>query len=284
MTDFAVGSIGAGAVFRRLYAPSIPRCKDVRLVAVSDPAMPSIDGAKVYASAEEMLESTTLDGVIVLSPPALHAAHVALCAERGLRVLVEKPPAVTVAEVDAWPRPELITPAFSRRYEARYALRTLPGRQWQFTLQTDPAGWGASGIEPVERDLLPHAADIAAWVTGEEIVRTIGSRRGPEMASGVFEMSKGGAFSWEVRHGDSHIERLSLDGQVRVTEKIGFRERAEIRLGRERPPDVRAITMLLRHWSGSISTEDMGPLATVADARACAAVIEAVEATPMGAG
>lgn len=284
MTDFEAGVIGAGAAFRRLYAPSFQRGKGIRFAAVADPAFPSLPDVKVYASAEEMLNGETLDGVVVLSPPALHAAHVALCSDRGLKVLVEKPPAATVAEVDGWTNAELITPAFSRRYDSRYARRALPGRQWHFTLQTNPAGWGALTAEPVERDLLPHAADLARWLTGEEIMSTSSVHRSAGGATGSFLLHEGGCFDWEVRHGGSHIERLVLDGEELATETPGVLHRARLRLLREPGADVVAIGKLLQHWIGSPGAAEGRALATVADARACAAVIEAVERSPIGVG
>ncbi len=282
MSAFRVGVIGAGAVFRRLYAPAFAQVDGMQLVSVADPVRPGVPDATAHATPEAMLDAEQLDGVIVLSPPPLHAAQVALCAERGLRVLVEKPPALTTAEVDAWPRPELITPAFSRRYDARYPRGDKRGYRWQFTLQTNPASWGALRVEPVERDLLPHVADLAGWLTGESIAATQDIRRGRGMAAGTFELSDGGRFSWEVCHGATHIERLTLDGKELVTERISLRERARLRITRGPAAEVVGISRLLRDWLAAQHGSATDSMATVADARACAAVIEAVERAPIG--
>lgn len=48
-------------------------------------------GGHWYQDYRGMLKSEPLDGVLVLGPNDLHAAHGIACIERGLPILVEKP-------------------------------------------------------------------------------------------------------------------------------------------------------------------------------------------------
>ncbi len=186
-----IGVIGAGRVFTRLYLPALRRQTALELVGAADPAGPVVPGVATYQSEDELFRATELDALLVLSPPSLHAAHIAAGVERGLHVLVEKPPALNVAEVDAWPGagPATVTPAFSRRFWKRYSGPKRRGATWRFTLKTDPAQWRALRTEPVERDLLPHAADLAGWLSGERIVAVEEVARDRAAASGVFRLS-----------------------------------------------------------------------------------------------
>ncbi len=54
-----------------------------------------------FASLEAMLDSGTVDAVYIASPNALHAPQATICLERGFPVLVEKPAASNVRELDA---------------------------------------------------------------------------------------------------------------------------------------------------------------------------------------
>jgi predicted dehydrogenase len=277
-----VGVIGAGQAFTRLYLPALRRQAGLEPAGAADPAMPAIPGVAVCATEGELFSATRLDALLVLSPPSLHAAHVAAGVARGLHVLVEKPPALATAEVDAWPitGPATVTPAFSRRFWKRYSGPRRAGANWRFTLQTDPRQWGAAQPEPVERDLLPHAADLAGWLSGERIVAVEEVARTRESASGLFRLSGGGKFRWGVAHGNGYVEQLTVDGHVRegppgVFESLGDR------VLRRPPQDIRGVEKLLSEWAAMLRGSPAPSLPTVDDARACAAVIEAVEREPI---
>ncbi len=277
-----VGAIGAGRVFTRLYLPALRRQASLELARAADPARPIIPGVAVYATADELFRATRLDALLVLSPPSLHAAHVAAGVVRGLHVLVEKPPALTTAEVDAWPSagPASVTPAFSRRFWKRYSGAKRAGAKWRFTLNTDPEQWGAVQPDPVERDLLPHAADLAGWLSGERIVAVEEVARTRGAASGLFRLSAGGEFRWDVAHGNQYVEQLTVDGRV-LGGAPGVLESLGDRVLRRPPQDVGGVARLLVEWAAMLKGSPAPSLPTVDDARACAAVIEAVEREPV---
>lgn len=275
MNPLRLGVIGAGQVWRRLYEPALQRTQHFRVAGTADPDEAA--GA-MFTTTEALFEDTALDCVIVLSPPSLHHAHVIACIQHGLPVLVEKPPALSVAEIDGWETAggsALVRPSFSRRYWEPYARNGRNGHHWDFTLHTSPAAWSASTIEPVEHDLLPHAVDLARWLSGEEVAHRTVSHRSPDKISGSFELSGGGRFAWEVAHGTDYREVLLLDGKaVAVQEPLLSRLRRRLVGGPERP--VAAITGMLNDWALAISGSTPLRLAGFADARANAAVIEDV--------
>ncbi len=277
-----VGAIGAGRVFTRLYLPALRRQASLELVGAADPARPVIPGVAVYATGDELFRAGGLDALLVLSPPSLHAAHVAAGVARGLHVLVEKPPALAAAEVDTWPTagPASVTPAFSRRFWKRYSGPKRAGAKWRFTLKTDPVQWGAVQPDPVERDLLPHAADLAGWLSGEHIVAVEEVARARKSVSGLFRLSAGGEFRWDVAHGNDYVEQLAVDGRV-LGGAPGVLESLGARVLRRAPQDVRGVERLLSGWAAMLNGSSAPSLPTVADARACAAVIEAVEREPL---
>lgn len=270
-----VGVIGTGQVYRRLYLPALNRLR-ITARATADPR-PTHDPA-AYTNAEAMLAAESLDRVVVLSPPALHAQHVALCTTKNIPVLVEKPPALSVHEVESWGHPELVTPAFSRRYWGRYGGGPRSGRRWHLTLQTSPEDWGALAPEPVSRDLLPHAADLATWLSGEEIEEVLDICRSDERTSGTFRLSAGGEFSWELAHGTRYVERLTLDGKLHSEAGEGFVATLRRRVLRRPAEEIGAVVQMLSDWLHPpvVGRPRVG---TAADALSCAQVIETVEAT-----
>ena len=58
------------------------------------------DRAPVFTDHREMFEQVTLDAVVITLPPCAHTDQVALAAERGIHVFIEKPIALTSAQ--AW--------------------------------------------------------------------------------------------------------------------------------------------------------------------------------------
>ena len=96
-----LGMIGAGGVAQSKYLPAIARLRTlwepIQVTAFAEPRadhrekLQGIYGGRGYADYWAMLAEESLDGVLVLSPDALHSEHVHACFDAGLPVLVEKP-------------------------------------------------------------------------------------------------------------------------------------------------------------------------------------------------
>lgn len=101
--DFAV--VGLGEAGLGIHLPVLATVAGVRVAAVCDPRAEARAGARrwcdaAYEDPEEMLEAVRPDVVIVATPPRLHAAHGVAALEAGAHVVIEKPVASSLAEVD----------------------------------------------------------------------------------------------------------------------------------------------------------------------------------------
>ncbi len=280
MTPLRLGVIGAGQVWRRLYQPALRRTNAFEIAAIADPAT---NGAATFETPERMLETSTFDCVAVLSPPSLHSEHVLRCLERNLPVLVEKPPALATTELDAWVAAggsSLVRPAFARRYWTAYQHAGRNGHEWKLDLQTSPASWEAVSVDPVAQDLLPHAIDLARWLSGEEITSLRVLARADDHIRAEAALSGGGTFSWNVAHGTAYREELRLDGR-RLKTSESLTDRLRQRLLRQPPRDVAAITAMLNDWALALAGAHPTRLPTLADARANVDAIERLLAAPI---
>ncbi len=100
-----IGIIGGGGRGINCFGVLLGQRQDARLVALAEPNEVRAQGAahklgrnfRVYASAQAMLRSEDLDGVIVTTPDYLHAGFVVESLQAGVQhVLVDKPLATTV--------------------------------------------------------------------------------------------------------------------------------------------------------------------------------------------
>jgi len=100
------GILGTGGV-ARLHAEAIAALDGVELVAVADASATSATSfseqhglPQVFEDLAAMLAGGSLDVVHLCTPPAGHAAQAALAFAAGCDVIVEKPPALSLTEVE----------------------------------------------------------------------------------------------------------------------------------------------------------------------------------------
>ena len=101
-----VGVIGCGSMAQMAHIPGYMKCPGVKLVAACDPVpqrlaeaerlCPGIAGYKDY---RKMLAAEELDVVSVVSPNRFHAEQAVAALNHGAHVLLEKPPALSMAEL-----------------------------------------------------------------------------------------------------------------------------------------------------------------------------------------
>lgn len=100
-----VGLIGAGYI-ADWHADALKATSGVTITAVCDTSRPSAEalanahGAQVFTSVAEMIDAKVCDAVHILTPPNSHAPIAKECLSGGLDVLIEKPVAETVADVE----------------------------------------------------------------------------------------------------------------------------------------------------------------------------------------
>lgn len=99
-SQIKLGIVGVGKIVRDQHLPSIAGNESYQLIATAS-RNASVDGIAAYSSIEQMCESTPeLDAVALCTPPQYRYAAARYALERGLHVLLEKPPGASVSEVE----------------------------------------------------------------------------------------------------------------------------------------------------------------------------------------
>lgn len=182
-TPVRIGLIGTGRI-GQVHAASIAATPEASLSWVADPF---IDGAKALAephgatatdSAEELIGSGQVDGVLVASPTATHVDLIEASVRAGLPVLCEKPIDLDIARVDAL-RPTVqaagvpVALGFNRRFDpafaetrARVAAGEIGELEHLSIISRDPAAPPAEYIRVsggIFRDMMIHDFDMARF-------------------------------------------------------------------------------------------------------------------------
>ncbi len=100
MVPLRIAIIGFGKIAADQHVPSIEGNGRYRLVAAASPRIGEIEGLATYRDHREMLEREQLDAVAVCTPPAIRYEIARDCLGAGKHVLLEKPPGVTLGEVE----------------------------------------------------------------------------------------------------------------------------------------------------------------------------------------
>jgi len=94
-----IGLVGAGKIARDQHVPAIASDEAFELVGVVDPAG-RIEGVESYVSLEDLLSGANTAAVAVCTPPQVRYAIARAALQAGKHVLLEKPPAATVGELE----------------------------------------------------------------------------------------------------------------------------------------------------------------------------------------
>ena len=101
MSPIRVGLVGIGEIARVQHIPTIAADDDFRLTAMASRSRPAVpDGVTLFATQDEMIASGLVDAVALCTPPQVRYGLARSALRAGMHVLMEKPPAQTVAEVD----------------------------------------------------------------------------------------------------------------------------------------------------------------------------------------
>src|SRR5215218_2478997 len=97
-----IAIVGYGKIAKDQHVPSIAADPRFELAAVVSPRAPADAGVPVFTSTEAMLEAMAgeLDAVAICTPPTVRLAVAEAAFAAGLDVLLEKPPAATLGEIE----------------------------------------------------------------------------------------------------------------------------------------------------------------------------------------
>lgn len=99
MRPIRIGIIGFGKIAADQHVPSIAANPRLELAATSSRSGQGV--ATIYSDWRELLDKVNgLEAIAITTPPSVRYEIARACIEKGLHVLLEKPPAVTLSEVE----------------------------------------------------------------------------------------------------------------------------------------------------------------------------------------
>jgi D-galactose 1-dehydrogenase len=151
-----IGIVGMGKIARDQHIPSLLANPQFQLVAVASRARTAPVDVPVYGTLGEMIAATPeLQAVALCTPPQVRYALAREALDRGLHVMLEKPPGATVGEVD-----ELAARAreLQRALFATWHSREAPG-------VAQACDWIAG--RTVRRGVVTWKEDVRKWHPGQ---------------------------------------------------------------------------------------------------------------------
>jgi D-galactose 1-dehydrogenase len=134
MKRIELAIIGLGKIARDQHIPALSVSDEFELVAAASPEG-TLPDVPTFPSIAELLESTPeVDAVALCTPPQVRYETARYALERGRHVLLEKPPGVTLGEIQ-----ELAELALSQgvalfaSWHSRHAPAVEPARRWLAT-------------------------------------------------------------------------------------------------------------------------------------------------------
>ena len=243
MTTYRIGLIGFGKIARDRHAPSIAGDPRFELTCVADPNGAAPAGVPGYRDHEALLAGAAVDVVAICTPPSVRFAVACDALAAGKHVLLEKPPAATVGELEflqrlaaandrvlfaAWHSQH--NPAVERAREI-LADRTVtalridwkedvdryhPGQNWIW----EPGGFGVFDAGVNGLSILSRLFGDALFVRGADLVFTAG-HHAPIAADLVFSLGRAsgelrGEFDWRSGRAEQREIRIETAGGGRV--------------------------------------------------------------------
>jgi len=284
-----LGLVGCGRLAELGYAPAARAASGVEIVAVTDPdrARRGLVAAKLGASAHarlgELLAATSLDGIVICTPPEQHEEAAAIAAQADLAALVEKPPA---PDAPGALRIAALTPApwiaFNRRFDQGLELEPkMPagaGLALRMVLHYRRKSWRPLQTrDDAMLDLVPHLVDLALFLTGS-LPLAVRANATHDRAGVVFATTRA-EVRIECATNRPHRELVEIHGadgrRVAGAERGGRARGALARLAPRTHPLVRSLTLQLEAYGRALRGEDAGPLATAGEGAAVMRVLDA---------
>jgi myo-inositol 2-dehydrogenase/D-chiro-inositol 1-dehydrogenase len=290
MISLGIGVIGTGimgadhikTISTAISGAEVRAIADIDVVRAEGIAS-GIPGVRAVPSAEELIESSDVDAVIIASNDATHAQYVLANVAIGKPVLCEKPLAPTVNECEEILRLEqagglrLVQVGFMRRFDPGYVelrKRLAAGVIGNPVLAHcahrnvgAPSNWTS---ETTVLNSAVHEIDVMPWLFGREVVgvnwfspipAADGRLRDPQII--ILELDDGALIFDEVfiRSGygyEIRCEVVGENGTIELAPVVPVVTRSDLRVHQELPPDWRprfaeAYRLELQSWVDAIS-------------------------------
>lgn len=127
-----IAVVGLGKIARDQHLPAIAGSEAFELAATVDPAGEGVAGIPHFAGIEALLESgIAIDAAALCTPPQVRRDLAEALLVRGVHVLLEKPPGVTLGEVAVLERAaEAAGASLFAAWHSRFAHGVAPARVW----------------------------------------------------------------------------------------------------------------------------------------------------------
>lgn len=287
-----LGIAGCGRIAERGYVPAALAAEGVTIAGFADPDATRLrqcqelwerggGGETVAVAGVEGLLRAPLDLLVVAVPAAHHLRVAEKATAAGVPSLVEKPPALDLAEAEKLaaldPPPHL---AFNRRFLQGVELRAeIPADGWlelDLELRFRRDAWGAH--ESRDEALLDagiHLIDLACHLSGSSPIAVRRAKIEPERGALELELARGRAriaFATDRSHRET-VEVRDRAGKVLARSRWGgLRSRLSGLAGR---PDPLTVSIQRQLESLSRATRDGEGLATASDGFVAMAVVDA---------
>ncbi|HEU0097552.1 MAG TPA: Gfo/Idh/MocA family oxidoreductase [Allosphingosinicella sp.] len=248
-----IAIVGYGKIAKDQHVPSIAADPRFVLAAVVSPRAPADAGVPVFPSTEKMLAAMAgeLDAVAICTPPTVRLAIAQAAFAAGLDVLLEKPPAATLGEIEeierlgreagrtlftAWHSQHAPAVAAARAALAGKTVRALqiswhedvrkwhPGQEWIWA----PGGFGV--FDPGINALSIATRILPSRLFVREAVLSFPENRQTPIAARIAFEGESGRFAadmdWRYTEGERWTIRIEtvdgavlelLDGGARIT-------------------------------------------------------------------
>ena len=126
-----IGIVGVGKIARDQHLPALRASDEYELVAAAS-RNASVEGLPSYASQAEMLDAhPQIEAVSLCTPPVGRHALAAEALGRGKHVMLEKPPAATLTEIeDLRQQADGVARTLFATWHSRFAPCVEPAREW----------------------------------------------------------------------------------------------------------------------------------------------------------
>jgi predicted dehydrogenase len=235
-------------VFERLYLPALIRSAEWELVGVCDRSRERREWVRslfpdisVCDSIDALLDASSLDAMLIATPPETHCELTVKALDRGLHVLVEKPMALNLEEAftmleSSERAARHLRVGFNRRFRQPYVIlrdklggippESIQSITFEFIfsfldwnpvtpyLGDDSRGGGALD------DVASHLVDVLTWVIGAKVSEvkaapvSVNEERG-SVVSIEMKFENGNAAKGSAGHGPQFSEQLEIQGDNR---------------------------------------------------------------------
>lgn len=129
--DIGIGLVGVGKIARDQHIPSIGRTAGLRLAAAAS-RNATLDAMPTYRTLDEMLAGASdVEAVALCTPPQVRHAMARAALSAGKHVLLEKPPGVTLSEIeDLKELAGRMGVTLFATWHSRFAAAVEPARRW----------------------------------------------------------------------------------------------------------------------------------------------------------